>query len=250
MWQSGTAAGFTIPQSLEAMGHRPAQRIEAFRTRLLHGTRRGEGIGQLVRSGHPRPDAFESAILTLGDECGRLEESLRLLADYHSRKHRLMLAVRKKMAYPLFTALFATLIAPIPLLVSGRTQAYLVTVVAGLALWLLAGGAVVRVVLQRYARSPALVRARLARALATAIEAGLPLGRAARLAADATASTDVMQFMRTVSERSLSTQPLRVTLSRCPHITPDFLGALEVAEATGDFRLITRLAAMYEDGFR
>jgi type II secretory pathway component PulF len=97
---------------------------------------------------------------------------------------------------------------------------------------------------------PALVRARLARALATAIEAGLPLDRAVRLAADASANPQLKAFVHSIPQRTVSTQSLSKTLARCPHLTPEFLGVLEVAEATGDFRVVARLADLYEDGFR
>jgi type II secretory pathway component PulF len=103
----------------------------------------------------------------------------------------------------------------------------------------------------RYGRDPALVRARLARALATAIEAGLPLPRALRLAADASADEEVRRFVRALDERALVERPMAETLARCPRMSPDFLAVLATAERTGDFRTtLTRLAALYEDGFR
>ena len=251
MWRAGAAAGFTVPKTLETMGPRGAPHVEELRLWLLDGTREGKDVAQLVRLGRTRFDAFESAMLMLGDESGTLENSLRLLADFYARKHRLMLAVRKQMAYPLFTGIFATLIAPFPLLYFGHTLAYLATVTVGLAGWILSGGAIVVAFANRYGRKPALVRARLARALATAIEAGLPLPRAVRLAADASANEDVKAFVRAIDEPTLGSQPIAVTLASCPHMSPDFLAVLQVAERTGDCRTsLARVADSYEDGFR
>ncbi len=250
MWQAGTAAGLTVPATLEAMGPRAAARVEELRSWLLTGARDGRDVGSLVRLGRSRFDAFESTLLLLGDETGSLEKVMRLLAEFYSRKHRLMLAVRKRMAYPLFTAMFATLIAPFPLLYFGHAVAYVAVVTAGMAFWILSGGAIVAAVANRYGRSPAMVRARLARALATAIEAGLPLARSIRLAADASADAGVAAYVAAIDERTLGTQPVTVTLASCPTLTPDFVAVLQVAEATGDFSALTRLAAQYEDGFR
>ena len=122
---------------------------------------------------------------------------------------------------------------------------------AGLLAWLAAGGALVQAAANHFGRAPALVRARFARALATAIEAGLPLPRATRLAAAASANDDVTRYVRALSERALTERPLAETLARCPHMSPDFLALLATAEQTGDFRsTMARLATLYEDGFR
>jgi type II secretory pathway component PulF len=187
----------------------------------------------------------------LGDESGTLEQSLRLLADHHSAKHRLMLRVMKRMTYPLFTGICATFIAPFPLLFLGHRAAYAATVVAGLLGWAILGGSVVSSAARRFGREPALVRARVARALATAIEAGLSLPRAVRLAADASADADVRGYVQRLDERALTDRPIAETLAACPHMSPDFLAVLATAERTGDFRTtMTRLADLYEDGFR
>ena len=251
MWRTGTSAGFTVPKSLETMGPRQAPHVELARRWLLEGTRRGEGVGSLVLRGGARFESFERALLALGDETGAMEDSLRLLADFYATKHRLMMAVRKRMAYPLFTGICATFIAPFSLLYFGHVTAYLAIVFAGLAAWVLAGGSIVLAVANRFGRTPALVRARLARALATAVEAGLPLGRAIPLAAEASADPDVQRHVRRIGERTLTSRPITETLGSCPHITPDFLAVLQVAERTGNFRdTLGRLASLYEDGFR
>ena len=251
MWRAGASAGFTVPRSLEMMGPRTAPHVEAARQWLLDGSNRGEGVGSLANRGGVRFELFERSLLALGDESGSLDTSLRLLADFYARKHRLMLNVRKQMAYPLFTGICATFIAPFSLLLFGHVGAYIVVVFAGLTGWVLAGGAIVLAAANWYGRKPALVRARLARALTTAIEAGLPLARAIRLAADASSDPAVQEYVRAIDERTLSGRPIAETLANCPHMTPDFLAVLQVAELSGDFSgSIGRLAALYEDGFR
>jgi type II secretory pathway component PulF len=250
LWLAGQTAGFTVPKSLDVMGTRESRTVEGTRCALLAGVKNGRTVSELAQA----PGAFESferSLLVLGDESGSLEKSLRLLADFYSRKHSLMLAVRKQMAYPLFTGVCATFIAPFPLLFFGHTRPYLATVTLGLLAWAAAGGAIVRAVANAYGRRPPMIRARLARSLATAIEAGLPLGRAIHLAGDASADDDVARFLRAIPEVRLSSQSVVQTFSRCPHMTPEFIGALTVADTTGDYSSsLTRLAELYEDGFR
>ena len=118
-------------------------------------------------------------------------------------------------------------------------------------LWLLfSAGGIVLAVSRIYGRSPALVRARMARGLATAIEAGLPLARALRLAADASADDGIRRHVARIGERDLGGQSITESLRSCPHLTPDFIAIVDTAERTGDFGAVTRLAELYEDGFR
>jgi Type II secretory pathway, component PulF len=251
MWLTGASAGFTIPKIMDLMGPRAAPHVERVRRWLLDGATRGDDVATLVKRGGSRFESFERSLLLLGDESGSLETSLRLLAEFYHRKYQMMLLVRKRMAYPLFTGIIATFVAPFSLLYFGHVAAYVGIVAGGLAGWVLGGGSIVLWAANRYGRAPRLVRARLARALATAIEAGLPLSRSLRLAADASADPEVAHYVARIDERALSGSSIVSTLAGCPHMTPDFLAVLEVAERTGDFSgSIGRLATLYEDGFR
>jgi type II secretory pathway component PulF len=250
MWATQHAAGFTHPKSLETMGPRASPNTERARLWLLDGTTRGRPVTELVRSGGARFEEFERALLTLGEESGRFDDALRLLGDFYMKKHQLMLWVKKKMAYPLFTGLAACFIAPLPLVFMGRTVAYFVFAFGAAVLLLAASGGLVAAVAARYGRKPPMARARMARALSTAIEAGLTLPRALRLAADASASPEIRAFVQKSSEKQLSARSISASLAGCPHLTPEFLSTLDISERTGDFAPLARLADMYEDGFR
>jgi type II secretory pathway component PulF len=175
---------------------------------------------------------------------------LRLLADYFAAKNRMLMKVKQQLTYPFFTGLAATVIAPLPLLFLGRSGVYWFTVLGGLAAWFAFGGSAIVAAARSYANRPAAVRVRLARALATAVEAGLPLDRAVRLSVDATASPEVSAHVGRFSPRVLATQPMTKTFTGCPLITPDMLGSMHVAETTGDYTTLRKLASLYEDGFR
>ena len=251
MWRVAASAGFTVPRALETMGARADAGVEAMRQHLMAGTQRGASVADLARAGGPWLPAFDAGLLELGDESGRLEASLGHLAEFYARKQRWMLTVKKRLAYPMYLALAAAFIAPFSLLYFGHVLAYLLVAGGTCAALLLFGGAIVAGAAQRFGCQPALVRARLARALASAVEAGLPLQRALRLSASASGDVRVAEFVDRIDERALGTQPLAVTLATCPCMSPDFLAVLDTAERTGDYAsTLTRLAAQYEDGFR
>jgi type II secretory pathway component PulF len=250
MWRAGYAAAFTHPKSLETMGPRQHPRVEEVRLWLLDGTRRGRDVAGLVRAGGARFEDFERALIPLGEESGNLDETLRILGDFYTKKHKLMLWVKKQMMYPFFTALCACVIAPLQLLLFGHERAYFVIAGSGIAAILFGAGSMVAVVAARYGRKPALAQARMARGLATAIEAGLPLGRAVRLAAEASANPAIRAFVSSKSELQLTGGAIAGSLAGCPHLTPDFMAVLQTSERTGDFGAVARLAELYEDGFK
>lgn len=249
MWRAGHSAAFTHPKSFESMGPRQSPDSEAARQWLLQGTNKGKGIADLVR-GDKRFDELERALLMAGEESGRLDDALRLLGDFFTRKHQLMLWVRGKMAYPMFNGVAACFIAPAKLAFDGKVGAYFAIALGGVTVLLLSAGGIVTAVAARYGRKPPLARARMARALATAVEAGLALPRAVRLAADASANPEIRAFVMRQSEKQLASRSIAESLRGCPYLTPEFFGFLETAEKTGDFSTLSKLADLYEDGFK
>ena len=209
------------------------------------------GLTAGIRRDAPSPlEPFERALLTMAEESGKLDDVLEHLAEFHFRQYKMTLKVKQWLTYPMFTALAAIFIAPLPLVFRGLISAYWMTVVGGLALWFLTGGVILAWLARSYQMRPPFVRARFARTLALCIDAGLPLGRSAVLAAEASGDAGLIQHVRRHGERALTSQPLTVTLAGSPIVTPEFHGTLLVGEQTGDFAPLGRLAAMYEDGFR
>jgi len=250
MWRAGQSAGLTLPHTFETMGPREAPHAEAARRWLLEGTTKGRGITDLVRTGGARFEQFERSLLTLGEESGSLDGALRLLADFYTKKHKLMLWVKKQMAYPFFTALFAAVIWPLQILLFGDPRVYALLAGGSVAAILLAGGSIVGATARYFGNKPRLARARFARSLATAIEAGLPLARSLRLAADASSNDAIRAYVGKFSERQLMERPVSETMARCPHMMPDLLAVIETAERTGDYTVLARFADLYEDGFK
>ena len=251
MWRAAANAGFLHARAFETMGPRGAPHVEEMRAWLLDGARRGQRVTYLVRTGGERFEPMERAVLTLGEETGTFVASLQLLADFYHAKHRLILWVKKQMAYPMFTLLCMVFIAPFPLLYFGQVRAYAAFVITGCVAWVTSGGSLVIAMAQRYGKRPPMMRARYARGLATGVEAGLPLPRAIRLAAEAAADPAFSAFVDGMDEHQLVAGSLAETFSGAPMMSADLIGALAVADRTGDFTTtLRRLAELYEDGFR
>ncbi len=249
-WRVGLSAGLTHPAILVMISSLSGT-TRAVHAHLLAGTRAGRGIAALVRARPELFEPFEAALLTLGDESGTLDRVLGALAAFFERQHRMMLAVKKQLAYPLFVSLAAVLIGPLPLVFQGRTPLYFAAAGLGLVTWFVLGGSLIAGRAQRYQRRPIFVRARFARALMMTIEAGLPLAQSVRLAADASGDPALAAHVARQGERALSTRSLEETLAGAPAITPDLLASIRVAERTGDLRTtLGRMAELYEDGFR
>jgi type II secretory pathway component PulF len=192
------------------------------------------------------PVAFETALVELGGESGKLEDCLRLLADYFAAEDRMIQRLLARMSYPMLVLLVGCVIGPLQLAVMGHVTAYFVLAGSGLALLALGGGSLLMGALQWYLNQPKYVLGRLLRALTFAIEAGLALGRAAQLAADATGNAAVIAHVR-ARTRQAGIQPLAQTFAGCPHVPPHALAALEVAEATGDYtNTLRRMAELTE----
>ena len=159
MWRTMYSAGFPHPKTFETMGVRQSALTEQIRLWLLVGTKRRRSIADLVKAGGTRFEEFERALLTLGEESGRLDQCLRLLSAFYMKKYLLMLWVKKKMVYPFVTGFFACLIAPVPLLVFGHPRVYFALAGSGIAAILFGSGAIVAATSAHYGRKAALVRA-------------------------------------------------------------------------------------------
>jgi type II secretory pathway component PulF len=223
-----------------------APREKAAFYRMMHlQVRAGLRWDQVRSPGTPVP--FETALLRLGAEAGKLEETTRLLADYFAADYRALQTVLRHATYPMFTALAATFIAPLPLAFFGHIGAYLVTVTVGSALWFAAGGGLLLGTVRRYLRQPKYVLGRLLRALTFGIESGLTLAKAVALAVDAADDPVITRHVGAQGAQRVGSQPLAATFRGCPGLPFEAIASMEVAEASGDFTgALKKLADLYE----
>jgi len=190
---------------------------------------------------------FETALVALAKESGKLEDILRLLADYFNAEDKMVLKVVQKATYPMFVALAAAVIGPLPLAFTSGVGPYVLTAGAGVALWVAAGGSLLMGMIDRYLNKERYVRGRLLRALTFGIEAGLPLGRAASLAAESSGNAEVVAHVKRVGGAALASQSLAKTFAGCPCLPGHAIAAMEVAEASGDFTGTLRRMADLEE---
>jgi type II secretory pathway component PulF len=250
MWRMGVSAGLTHPAILGTLRTFRGTTREVH-AHLLAGTKAGRDVATLVRERRALFEPFEASLLIMGDEAGKLDPVLASLGEFFERQYKMMLAVKKHLAYPMFVSLVAVWLLPLPLVFQGKVGAYFASVAVAQAGWFFLGGSVLAGRAQAYQRRPGFVRARFARALSLALGAGLPLGRAVRLAAGASGDPELVRHVARFDERTLVTQSLATTLAGASIITPELMAAVQVAESTGDLRTtLGRLADLYEDGFK
>ena len=249
LWHAGQHMGATHPHILEMMGTQRAPVVEALRRKLLEGTQQRREITPILKE-NPRLTApFERAILIFGEESGTLEQSLASLTGHYKAEHRLLLKVWSKLTYPLIVSLAFIVIAPLPLVFMGQTGAYWVSVVTGLVVWYGFGGSAITALAAHYAGQRNFVLARLARAIATGVEAGLPLDRVVTLAVQSTSHAEISAHVRRIPAQQLASQPLSETFEGCAVIPVEMKAALRVAEVSGDFSgALRKLADLYDPG--
>ena len=251
MWYAGYRAGLSHEKVLSTVGEfRRSPSVERMRRHLLQGARKREALATAIKA---RPDLFvpfEAALLELGEEAGGLEEILQLLGAYFQNEHRMTLWVKKKMAYPMMNAIAAIFIAPFPVLFLGNVTAYALTVTTGLIVAMAAGGTLLAAAARSYRNRPKVVLARLCRAMAAGVEAGLSLDRVVQLAVEATDSRELAGHVARSPRQRLRGQPLAGTFSGSALVPHEMVAALQVADETGDYsNTLKKLAELYEDGF-
>jgi type II secretory pathway component PulF len=251
-WQAAFNMGATHPNSLKNLGMQfGSGDTETLRVYLGNAIeKRSTLTDALKRAPAGMLAPFERALLTLGEETGSLDRSLRTLADWYTGQHRMLVKLWGKSAYPLFLTLFAAVALPLPLLFKDQSRQYFMIAGAGVALWWMFGGTVVYLPAKFSAGRGKWVRARLARALTTAMEAGAPIDRALDLALGAAANPELDACVKKVPLAKRRAQPLSVTLQGCPNVPAELIGAIQVAEATGNWTSsVGKLGELYEDGF-
>lgn len=250
-WHAAHHMGMTHPTFFQESGLRLSGPADRIRAAFSKATAEGRTLTSVTQEHARLFDPFEGALIELGEESGALEQSLRLLADWFVRQHKLLLAISKQQTYPIFLLLAAAVIGPLPLLFKQQERAYFWIAGLGVAAWWFMGGTIITMVSRNSAMRLRFAQARLLRALTTAQEAGLPLDRTIDLAVRACANDALASHVARIPEKRRRSQTLAQTFGGCPVVTPAMLGVMKVAEETGDYRTsLGRMAELYEDGFK
>ncbi len=235
-WNAGVDAGMQTNVVLDQMGTIAYPAVEEARRYLVIGIGQGKSVTALVKA---RPNLFapfDGAVLAAGDESGTLGQSLRLLTDYFSGEFKRALKVRNALGYPVFLGVVAAFGLPFVALPKSPVKTYVTWIAVLLAGFLLIGGVFLSVLSSILLNTNALTRARFVRVLASTLEAGLPLGRAVRLAVDASGNRGLAEHIKKRTERELSTTPVATLFEGCEEIPAGLMGQMMIADATGDYR--------------
>jgi type II secretory pathway component PulF len=234
-WNAGLTAGLTSNVVLNQMGTIAFDSVDETRRYLAVGTGQGKSITALVKARPKLFAPFEAGVLVAGDESGTLNQSLRLRTDYFAGEFKRTLKVRNALGYPVFLGLVAAFGLPFLLLRKSPVARYVEWIFVLLAAFLLLGGVALTILASIFLNTNALTRARFARVLAATLEAGVPLGRAVRLAVDASGNRGLVEHIKKRTERELSTTPLAKLFAGCEEIPAGLMGQMMVADATSDY---------------
>lgn len=193
--------------------------------------------------------ALEEALLRLGEETGCLDATLAGLAAFFEAEHRVARRVQARMVQPFVTGLAACFVLPAPLAVRFGAAAYLAAALPLFSLLLLKSGAAMWLLFTATRDKPRYAVGRLLWALATALEAGLPIQRAVQLAADALGPCATATALRAVPAASWQGRPLSETLPEVCRLPRTATVMIETMERTGDTVTTLRwLAKAFEEG--
>ncbi|MFQ5550521.1 MAG: type II secretion system F family protein [Gemmatimonadales bacterium] len=249
-WHLGQRAGLTHEGILATMGDfARSHTVSRIRDAFLQSARSRMTIGETITAYPKLLQGFEAGVLKLGEETGQLETSFRFLADYFTAENRAVQTVKRWLAYPLTTGIAAIFIVSFPILFYGDAVKYVIVVTLELIAALAFAGGIVSAVARWYRQRTDLVLGRLCRSLALGVEAGLPLSQVAGLAVDAAEHPDLQRHVARILARQRSQQSLAATFKGCSLLPFELLTALEVADATGNYRdTLVKLAQMYDGG--
>ena len=234
-WSTARVAGLADPVALEQIGPSRSPEVEEMRRHLVVGLTQKRSIDGLVKARPKLFSSLESAVLLAGEQAGRLDTAVRLLATFYSNESKRMLRVRLRMGYPLFLGVIGAFVATLPILSRNGWRGYVWAIgIALVALWFL-GGLVLSILAGMAAAGIVPTRARFLQALLTAINAGIPAGRAVRIAVESSGDNELVRHLAKYSERDVNTIPMATLFAGCASVPPALLSQMAIADATGDF---------------
>lgn len=242
------SSGLPLLQGLELLSSEEyerttRQRATALRTSIARGGTLGEGARQ------GRFLALEEALLALGEQTGRLEVTLPALSRFFDADDRIARRIKASLAKPFITGLVACFVLPLPIAFQVSTTAYLATALPMFALLLLLSGTVLAARFTAARNQPRFAIARMLWALAIAIESGVSIDQAVRLAAAALGPCSTSRALLKVPATHWQGRPLSQTLGAVCRLPATAHAVVQTMERTGDTSSTLRwLAKAYEEG--
>ncbi len=234
-WNTGLSAGLLPELVLDGMGAIGDPAADETRRYLVIGMGQRKSVAALVKARPNLFEPFEGAVLTAGEETGKMTNALRLLTEHFSREYKLRLKVRNSLGYPVFLFLVACFGLPFVMLPKSPVKTYINAILMLLGAFFIVGGVFLSIIGSIMLNTSSTTRARFATVLAMALEAGIPLGRSVRLAVDASGNPRLRDLIKNKSERELSTTPLAKLFEGSTEVPAALIGQMMVADATADY---------------
>ena len=271
-----TAAGIPIVRALEQIKHNPpAPSFHEPLQRLLDELAKGATLAESLQALDWLP-AFDLALITAGEQSGRLDACFRMLADYYNDRARVIKQVIAQLIYPVGLIHFAAFIflivlpfagsqfnASLPLLCA-KAALILSPLYGAVALMIYASqskhGENWRAVMESLLRPVPilgtarhyLAQSRLAAALEALISAGVNIFEAWDLAATASGSPALRRAVAAWKSRVVAGQMPSEAVNLCPLFPGTFANLYASGEVSGklddSLRQINRI--YNEDGTR
>lgn len=265
-------AGISPAQALETLGNQ--QRHPKFRAVLLE-TRDHAIAGRPISAGFQRyPEVFSPMVMSMvraAEEGGFLSDQCKLIADYLQRDIELRNLIRRETAYPKLIFVFAIVIVLSANAFIGSMNRSAQKLPVPALPWILTFGilAVAWVVIRLARRQPAIMHvwdtfigvlpfvgstfhgfamAKFGRAFGSLYKSGVPLPKAAELAADATGNEMVRSQIHPAAKQLTEGENITDVFERSRAFSPMVLDMLRAGEMTGNVdEMLTKVAEHYED---
>ncbi|MCX5796161.1 MAG: type II secretion system F family protein [Elusimicrobia bacterium] len=232
-------AGLPMGRALRTLSSRTRDQDIAA---LADATDAGESMAAAMRRLTERFPAWQSDVIAIGEETGRLDEVFTGLAESLEKRRRFWLRLLPKLLYPAFLLTLAPFAFHISLLMRSGLPAYLRAVALILAPMCL-GGAAAGYLLCALARSPRWMRrlpilatiltSNFAQYLALMLKAGVSFSRAIVLAGSSAGLGEDDARLRAALDKANAGGGVCETLDLLGIFSPDELASLEAAEAGG-----------------
>lgn len=270
-------AGVTIGEATSVVAEemRPGRLRDAL-SQVGQEAFRGRSVAEAMRAHSEVFSPLTIAMVEVGERGGRLDESLREIADYHHRDFELRHLLTRELAYPL-VLLAAIILIPVigdfvRIWLTGTLQAALIAALSRLALVLVLLGVpagLILLVISRMSRSrqgrlaldrlkiglpivgPAarkLAIARFHRALAALTSAGVMMGTAVRLAGEAAGNEAVRRDLARNAGQIDAGKSLSDALADSSLLPGSAKAMLRTGERTGAVDAMAEKVADYLEG--
>lgn len=265
-------AGINPAQAMETLANQ--QRHPIFR-KILFETRDHVIAGRPLSVGFQRyPEVFSPLIMSMvrvGEESGSLSDQCRLIADYLQRDIELRNLIRRETAYPKLVFVFAVIIvlSANAFISSLSATAQKLPVPMGPWISVVAVVVVGWIVIRLAKRQPAVMHvfdtfigilpfvgstfhgfamAKFGRAFGALHSAGVPVARAAQLAADASGNEAVRSKIYPAAGRLTEGEGITDVFASTGAFSPVVLDMLRAGEMTGNVEeMLTKVSEYYED---